>query len=435
MASSRNRSASPIVTALIGIALIAAACGSTVGEPSTSPATASPATSAPVTATPAEATSSPATSAPVTATPATINPAEATSSTLIEYYPDANVREFWRRMARPRPVPNSALPPRHLDLDRFPRTLVDRTLIVAGGPPPDGIPPVDDPSLVPADTVDWVAPEEAVLALTVDDVTHLYPIQIMLWHEIVNDRIGDTPVTVTYCPLCNSAVAYDRRVDDRLLDFGTSGSLYQSALVMYDRQTESLWTHFDGRAVVGDLLGVELEIKPVVTVSWADAVERWPDALVLDRPGSVRPYGTSPYPGYEGMDEPLPGYFSGEVEGRLPSRTRVVGLRHDDVAVAVERSLIEAEGSLVVDVGGLAVRLDHRPGTRSPLDGAEVASGVDIGSITAVAVDPGSGSGTDPDSAAPVPVPLLDTFWFAWVTYNPDTVVVDRSDSIHLSTG
>jgi hypothetical protein len=220
---------------------------------------------------------------------------------------------------------------------------------------------------------------------------------------------------------------------------------------MYDRQTESLWTHFDGRAVVGDLLGVELEIKPVVTVSWVDAVERWPDALVLDRPGSVWPYGTSPYPGYEGLDEPLPGYFSGEVDGRLPSRTRVVGLRHDDVAVAVERSLIEAEGSLVVDVGGLAVRLDHRPGTRSPLDGAEVAAGLDVGSITAVAVDPGSGSGPDPDSsldsgsesqsdpdsgsADPVPVPMLDTFWFAWAAYNPDTVLVDGSELIDSSPG
>ncbi len=423
----RNRSATPIVTALIGLALVAA-CGSTVDEPSTSPATASPATAS-----------------QATSTPATTTPAEATSSTVIEYYPDANVRELWRQLARPRPVPNSALPPRHLDLDRFPRTLVDRTLIVAGGPPPDGIQPVDDPSLVPADIVDWVTPEEAVLALTVDDVTHLYPIQIMVWHEIVNDRIGNTPVAVTYCPLCNSAVAYDRRVDDRLLDFGTSGALYQSALVMYDRQTESLWTHFDGRAVVGDLLGVELEIMPVVTVSWVDAVERWPNALVLDRPGSVRPYGTSPYPGYEGLDEPLPGYSSGEVDGRLPSRTRVVGLRHHDVAVAVERSLIEAEGSLVVDVGGLAVRLDHRPGTRSPLDGAEVAAGLDVGSVTAVAVDPdsgpdpdfvsGSGSESGTGSADPVPVPMLDTFWFAWAAYNPDTVLVDRSELIDSSTG
>ncbi len=420
-----------IVTALVAIALVAAACRSTVDEPS-----ATPATDLPTPATPAAAT--PAAEAETT-------PAAATPSTVIEYYPDANVRELWRRMARPRPVPNSALPPRHLDLDRFPRTLVDRTLILAGGPPPDGIPPVDDPSLVPADTVDWVAPEEAVLALTVEDVTHLYPIQIMVWHEIVNDRIGDTPVTVTYCPLCNSAVAYDRRVDDRLLDFGTSGSLYQSALVMYDRQTESLWTHFDGRAVVGELLGVELEIKPVVTVSWADALDRWPDALVLDRPGSVRPYGTNPYPSYEGMDEPLPGYFSGDVDGRLPPRARVVGLRHNDVAVAVERSLIEAEGSLVVDVGGLMVRLDHRPGTRSPLDGVEVAAGVDVGSITAVAVDPDSdpdsdtdadsGSELDSGSADPVPVPMLDTFWFAWAAYNPDTALVDRSESIDSSTG
>lgn len=405
---------------LIVVTVVAAACGVTsqARQPATQPA-----------ADRAEAPTT--TNRSTTATPSTASTsssATTTDSTVIEYYPDANVRELWRRMARPRPVPNSALPPRHLDVDRFPDTLVDRSLIVSGGPPPDGIQPIDEPSLVPAGMVDWLAPEEAVLALTIDDTTHLYPVQIMLWHEIVNDRVGTVPVTVSYCPLCNSAVGYDRRVDDRVLDFGTSGSLYQSALVMYDRQTESLWTHFDGRAVVGELMGAELEIMPVVTVSWADALDRWPDALVLDRPGSLRPYGTNPYPAYEAVDEPLPGFFSGEADPRLPARARVVGLRNDELAVAVKRSLIEAEGSLLVEVGELTVRLVHRPGTRSPLDGTDVAAGVDIGSITAVAVETGSGF------TAGSPVPMLDTFWFAWAAYNPDTTIVERPDPAAAST-
>ncbi len=342
-----------------------------------------------------------------------IEAASETSSTVIEDYPDAIVRELRRQMTAPRPVPNSAMPPRHLDAERFPDILVDRSLIVSGGRPPDGIRSIDEPRWLPPGDVDWLAPDESVLAVELDGVVHLYPIQIMLWHEIVNDVVGDTPVTVTYCPLCNSAVAVDRRLGDEVLDFGTSGALYHSALVMYDRQTESLWTHFDGRSVVGDHRGAELEIVAVQTVSWSEATQRWPDALVLDRPtGDLgrRPYGTSPYPSYEGLDEPLPGFYQGDPDPRLPPRARVVGLIIDDRTVAVERNAVVEAGTLDVAVGSTTIRLEHQAGVRSPLDGRAVADGIDIGSISA----------TGSDGA---PVPVLDTFWFAWAAYFPDTDV------------
>ena len=343
------------------------------------------------------------------------------ATTIIEDYPDAIVRELQRQMRAPRPVPNSALPPRHIDAERFPELLVERHLIVSGGPPPDGIRSIDTPTWLSIPQVDWLADDESILVVSGEKTTHLYPTQIMLWHEIVNDVIDDHPITVTYCPLCNSAVAFDRRLGQRVLEFGTSGALYHSALVMYDRQTESLWTHFDGRSIVGDLMGSELELVPVQTMSWSQATQRWPDALVLDRPtGELgrRPYGISPYSSYEGMDEPLPGFFQGELDPRLPPRQRVVGLAIDGEAVAIDRRLVERNVTTSIEVSGRTIRLEHSVGVRSPLDGREVAEGVDIGSISAVAL----GDDGSPDQ----PVPVLDTFWFAWAAYHPNTAVLNR---------
>jgi len=346
--------------------------------------------------------------------------AEPTTSTTTsadpEDYPDAIVRELRRQMSAPRPVPNSALPPRHLDTERFPELLVDRTLIVSGGRPPAGIRSIDEPTWRPPAEIEWLEPEESVLVVEIDGVVHIYPTQILLWHEIVNDTIGDTPVTVTYCPLCNSAVAFDRRLDDQVLDFGTSGALLHSALVMYDRQTESLWSHFDGRSVVGDLMGAELDLIAVQTTSWAAATNRWPDALVLDRPtGDLgrRAYGTSPYPNYEMLDEPLPGFYQSEPAPRLAARARVVGLIVDAEVLAVDRTAVVEAGVLDVAVGAKMIRLEHSNKMRSPLDDRQVSAGVDIGSISAVTIED--------DGERGAAVPVLDTFWFAWAAYFPDT--------------
>ena len=124
--------------------------------------------------------------------------------------------------------------------------MLDPDLIVSGGPAPDGIPPIDQPRFSRARTVGWLTDTEALLSLTVGGETRGYPLQIMTWHEIVNDTVGRVPVAVTYCPLCNSGVAFDRRVAGRVLSFGTSGRLYADNLVMYDRQTESLWPQLNG---------------------------------------------------------------------------------------------------------------------------------------------------------------------------------------------
>jgi hypothetical protein len=394
--------------------------------------------------------------------------AAADPSTTIEDYPDAQTRALAARARERRPVERSALPPRHLDPDRFPESLVDRNRIVSGGPPPDGIPSIDEPAFRPAATIDWLDDDEAVAVLSVGDETRIYPAQILIWHEIVNDEIAGVPVAMTYCPLCNSVVAVERTIadpaDDRplVLDFGTSGALYQSALVMYDRQTESLWTHFDGRAVIGSLIGTELAVLPAAMVGWAEARAAHPEAEVLDRPAGrgAAPYGTAPYPNYESAP-PSAGYVTGEIDDRLDPKRRVVGIAVDGDRVAIDRRVVEVDGIVEIDVGGRALVVLWEPGTASTLDGEAIAEGEAVGGIAVFEADhdgrdlgfgPPRGPASGPDTAGEVvavdretgsswnvlghavagplagrrlvPVAHLDTFWFAWVRYHPDTRVV-----------
>ncbi len=371
------------------------------------------------------------------------------TTTPLEYL-DGPARAFMRQMNEPRPVENSAMPPRHWDPERFPEILVERTEILPGGPPPDGIPSIDTPSAVPVERIDWLDDAEAVIVVSVGESTRIYPIQVLIWHEIVNDELGDVPITVTYCPLCNSAVVFEREIDGRLLDFGTSGYLYQSSLVMYDRQTESLWTHFDGRSVVGTLIGTELPLVPASTMSWADAIAAFPDATVLERDTvDPKPYGRNRYAGYDQADAPLTGWFTNrEVSDRLALMTRVIGIRRA-TPLAVPLDLAAERGVIPLDDGAPLV-VFWSPGTNSPLQDDDVAGGDDIGatgvfspiidgreltftSDDGVFTDAQTGSSwsiagtalTGPLAGRRLtPVEHLDTFWFAWATFEPETTIV-----------
>lgn len=371
----------------------------------------------------------------------------------VEDYPDLVTRELRRLAAEPRPVPRSALPPRHLDTALFPTSLVERTRIVSGGPAPDGIPALDSPDFAPARTIDWLADDEPVLVLQLRGTVRAYPVQVMVWHEIVNDRVGGVPVAVTYCPLCNSGIAFDRRVDRRVLDFGTSGALYQSALVMYDRQTESLWTHFDGRAVIGTLVGARLRALPVATVAWRDFLAAHPDAPVLTRDtGYERPYGRNLYVGYDQGDGPLTGFFTGEVDGRLPAMARVVGVNVEGQSVALPTQQLAQRGVIETRIGGRPVVVWHAPGLASSLHRPRIADGDDVGATGAFFADHPSGTLRFTRAAGrfveqrsgstfnvlgeavdgPLagerlrPVRHVDTFWFAWSTYRPSTRLIRR---------
>jgi hypothetical protein len=334
--------------------------------------------------------------------------------------------------------------------DRFPSPLLDPDELISGGPPPDGIPSIDEPKFVRAEAVEFLDDDEPVLAVEVGDESRAYPVQVLIWHEIVNDTLDGVPVAVTYCPLCNSAVAYDRRLDDRVLSFGTSGMLYNSALVMYDRQTESLWSHFTGEAVIGHLTGVQLDVFPMATVSWADWREANPDGLVLSRDtGHDRDYGANPYPGYDDVDD-RPFLFEGEIDGRLAAKERVVGIEAGDDAVAVRLDHLSDEGVVEVQLGDDPLVVWAQPGTASALDSVTVAGGEDVGAtgvfrpvvdgeplsferqgegfvdretnsrwnVLGQAID-GPLSGTRLEAVAHV-----DTFWFAWAAFQPDTQIV-----------
>jgi hypothetical protein len=337
----------------------------------------------------------------------------------------------------------------------FPPPLVDPGEIISGGPPPDGIPSIDDPRFISVEEADeWLGGNEPIIYLEVNGEAHAYPVQILMWHEIVNDTVGGVPVAVTYCPLCNSAVSYRREANGEVTTFGTSGRLFASALVMYDRATESLWTHFDGRAVVGVLTGQQLEPISSPLLGWSDFKEAFPDALVLDRDatGYSRPYGENPYAGYDNP-ETEPFLFQGTVDDRAAAKQRVVGVAIDSAARAWSlEGLSDGTATATNDeVGEVPVVIFWKAGQASALESQQVVGGRDVGSVAVyspvvddttltftvegdVFVDEQTGSqwdiagtsvsgelaGTSLDQ-----IHHLDTFWFAWSTYQPETDLVD----------
>ncbi len=344
--------------------------------------------------------------------------------------------------------PVSALTQR--DDPSLPPPLIDLELLLSGGPAPDGIPPIDEPKYVAVDEVEFLQPQDSVLVLEIDGDARAFPAVIMIWHEIANVEVGGVPVTVSYCPLCNSAVAFVRtHADGTVMDFGTSGLLYNSALVMYDRQTSSLWTHFDGLAVHGVLVGNQLERLPILTTSFADFAAAHPDGLVLSLDtGLQRAYGSNPYPTY---DSPKSGTLHpvNYQEGALPAKTRVVAVREGE-SVAVVHELLFEERVVAFEADGRRLVALLVPGTASSLDHQLVAFGRDVGA-TGVFVpaidgrqlsfeptetgfrDVQTGSDWNIFGVAVAgelegqrleAVEHLDTFWFAIAAYRPDTLVV-----------
>ncbi|MDE0196038.1 MAG: DUF3179 domain-containing protein [bacterium] len=330
--------------------------------------------------------------------------------------------------------------------------LIPPDQIRSGGPPPDGIPALDEPVLAPTAEIDFLADSEAVLALEIDGDSRAYPLQIMTWHELVNDTVGGVPVTISYCPLCNSSVAYDRNAAGRVLDFGTSGMLYQSSLVMYDRQTQSLWTHFDGLAVIGELIGTQLDFWPMAIVSWAAWRDEHPDGMVLTQEtGYHRNYGRNPYVGYETSERLLtPAFQSTDIDERLPAKERVVGIRGGGDAVAVRHAHLTGSGVVEVELAGVPLVVWNLPGASSAIDAPELANGIDVGSsgvfertldgrlLSFSRSDDGFrdsetdstwnlfGEATAGELAGSrlQPREFVDTFWFAWGTFEPDSSIV-----------
>jgi hypothetical protein len=316
--------------------------------------------------------------------------------------------------------------------------------------PRDGIPAIDSPKFVTfEEAIVWLGNQEPVISLELDGDAKAYPLQILTWHEIVNDEVAGIPVTVTFCPLCNSAIAFDRRLDGVVYDFGVSGNLRNSDLIMYDRQTQTWWQQFTGDGIVGELAGRNLTILASSIISFEDFRNAFPEGKVLSREtGFRRSYGQNPYPGYDRADNP-PFLFDGETDGRLQAKERIVAVTVGDVDVAFPLSVLEEDGVINYAVNGQDVAVFFKEGTASALDRSSIASSRDVGAtgvfdpnvdgqkltfrtdgdriidnetgsvwnILGQAIE-GSLSGTELTS-----IVHADHFWFAWAAFKPDTII------------
>jgi hypothetical protein len=267
----------------------------------------------------------------------------------------------------------------------FARHSVPLSSIFPGGPPPDGIPPVDHPHYVSiAAAAAFLAPGEPVIAIAVRGRARAYPLQILVWHEIVNDSLAGVPIAVTYCPLCNSGIVFDRRVSNRTLTFGTTGNLRNSDLLMWDRQTQSWWQQFSGRAIVGSLTGTQLTALDSQTLSFADFRARYPGGDVLSRDtGFQRPYGQNPYVGYDSHPGARPFDYGGPLDPRLPSVERVESVTVGTDTVVVSFDALQRHPVVPVTVGGVPAVVLFDPNVLSPLDQLSIADSRQVGTAAA----------------------------------------------------
>ncbi|MFT5110877.1 MAG: hypothetical protein ACI8P9_000186 [Parasphingorhabdus sp.] len=266
----------------------------------------------------------------------------------------------------------------------FTNKLVELDEIQSGGPPKDGIPPVDQPKFVSVSQAEsWIEANEPVIFLQIADQVRAYPLQIMTYHEIVNDQIGEIPISITFCPLCNASIVFDRRVDNKLLDFGTTGLLRKSDLVMYDRQTMSWWQQFSGRAIIGEMAGTMLKTIPAEVVSFESFAAAFPNGRVLSRDtGHNRPYGRNPYQGYDRIGQ-RPFLFNDPVDPRLPAMERVLNVSVDGKHKIYPFSRLEKNQVINDQVGSQPVLVVAIEQVRSALDQSNIATSRLIPSVTA----------------------------------------------------
>ena len=222
--------------------------------------------------------------------------------------------------------------------------------IRGGGPPKDGIPSIDDPKFATVDDSQFVSDEDIVIGLSINGESKAYPLFILVWHEIVNDVVGSIPVSVTYCPLCYTNQVFDRTLDGAVVEFGTSGKLYNSNLVMYDRLTDSYWSQGLGIAITGELSGDSLDTIPFDVITWGDWKKLHPDTLVLTTDtGHIRSYSTDPYGSYYTNLQIL--FPVDNKDDRIQLKEVIVGFHQDDIFKAYKQSDVESKGIINDTVG------------------------------------------------------------------------------------
>ena len=328
----------------------------------------------------------------------------------------------------------------------FDKSAIDMDEVISGGVPRDGIPPIDNPQFVEAALAIDLSPQSPVIALEIAGDARAYPLEVLTRHEIVNDVVGGAPVAVTFCPLCNSALVFDRRVADKVLRFGVSGNLRYSDLIMWDDLTESWWQQLTGEAIVGHYRGTVLRMISSQLVSFEVFQQRYPAGKVLR--GPLGGYGRNPYIAYD--SSPKPFLFSGPADDRLFATERVLAAVIGDQALAYAFSALKESPVVNDKVTEREIVIFWQPGAASALDAGDIDSSKDVG--MALMYDRRLPSGaaltfrhsgsrfvdneTESEwniwgkaTAGPLAGSRLNQlhayphFWFAWAAFYPDTLL------------
>lgn len=278
--------------------------------------------------------------------------------------------------------------------------LIPKNEILRGGPPRDGIPAIMNPKFESADGAGWLRDDDLVAGVSISGVERAYPLRILVWHEAVNDTVGGKPILVSYCPLCGSTVVFGRNINGKDYTFGISGLLHQSDVLFYDRETESLWSQLEMKAVTGEMAGTGFEIVPSTLATWKEWYNEHPGTSVLSRDtGYKRDYNNMPYSGYE------------------KSSSVMFPVRH------TSKRFHPKEKVLVVLVGdqSKAYPFSELKKSRTPFN--DTLGGQDI---VVKFSDGGYVAATDKEGK---PVDSFVSYWFAWYTFKPDTLVFKAGES------
>ena len=291
----------------------------------------------------------------------------------------------------------------------FDKTNIDVSAIISGGPPKDGIPAINKPKFITIKQASALSDRDPVIGIEINGDARAYPLGVLMRHEIANDVIGGKAVTVTYCPLCNSAIVFDAMIDGKRHDFGTTGRLRNSDLVMYDRQTETWWQQFSGKALIGHYLGKQLEAIPSRVESFANFKKRFPNGKVMaGETGSLARYGVNPYTGYDTSAKPF--LYNGSMPEGINAMERVIVVRDPSAPIAVSMVAVRKKGKM--NVSGYEISWSE--GQASALDTRDISEGREIGNITVTRMNEGKRE----DVAHEV------TFAFVAHAFMPDTPIV-----------
>jgi hypothetical protein len=331
------------------------------------------------------------------------------------------------------------------------RSINLRDLVTPDVPvPKDGIPSIDRPRFVTINEArNWLNEKEPVIVLQVNGVSRAYPLQILVWHEVVNDQIGGVPVVITYCSICNSAIIFERKLGRRVLTFGISGFVHGSNMILYDRETESWWQQFTGEAVVGDLTGKKLNPLSAQVIGFAQFASAFPKGEVLSQQtGYTRDYGRNPHFRYDNI-EGGPSHFRGKPDRRLRSMEKVIGIEIGDQTKAYPYSISSTRRVIYDQIGTQEIVIFHAEGALSALDATDMKKSKEAGSTGVFApfvdgrrlqfryengqfVDAETGSRWDILGRAVSGslqgktlkgIPHGDYFAFAWLAFKPKTEI------------